>query len=193
MKNENGFAPLLIILALAAVVGSGSVAASAANNSVPGEPMYGIDTALESFQVATSFSDTSKAATHLTIAQEKLAELQALQAKGRPAEHLAIAAERLADHQDKAGIRIAAAEGKGKDVDDLKARLEENSARQQQVLADALNRVPEQAQPAIQKAMEASRKGLDTATEQQDRSTGSDNATPQTSGSEHTTGSPHSQ
>ena len=169
LRDQRGFIPLVALGIGIALLGGGTVTASVANNSVPGEPMYGLDTAMESFMIATAMSDTSKAAAHLTIAQEKLSELQALEVKGKAAEHIAKAAEKLAEHQEAAGVKVADAKAQGKDVEAITQRLQENSARQQQVLMDVAARVPEQAQAAVQKAMEASAKGLSNAAAQQDK------------------------
>ncbi|MEX0881551.1 MAG: DUF5667 domain-containing protein [Candidatus Saccharimonadales bacterium] len=180
-KNKGFVSPIVAVAIAVATLGGGAVTVSAANNSVPGDLLYGLDTALESFQMATSFSQSSKAATRLNIAQEKLTELQALVANGEAAENIAKAAEKLAEHQEAANVAITNAQSQGKDVAELIQLLQDNAVRQQQVLTDVASNVPQEAQPAIQRAMEASQQGLNKATELLNQipgsgDTGSDNA-----------------
>lgn len=176
LTNHRLFKPLAVTTGAALVLLGASSTVAAANNSVPGDKLYGLDTALESLQVATSLSDTSKAATHLTIAEEKLVELQVLNANAQSEDKIAKAAEQLAKHQDGAGVDVAKAQGEGKDVEKIIERLRTNAARQQSVLQGVIEKAPEQAQDALAKAMEASSKGLQNAQQQQTKAKGSDAA-----------------
>lgn len=76
--NDRGFAPLILIAIIAAgLIGTtGTVVAS--NNSKPGDLLYGIDKALEKVQLAMSFTNGMKQNARLSIANERLKELQQL-------------------------------------------------------------------------------------------------------------------
>lgn len=78
LSNQKGFVPaiLLVILTALGVTGVGTVAVS--NNSVPGDPLFGVDKALEEIQVSLATNDGSKAKVHLEIARERLTELETL-------------------------------------------------------------------------------------------------------------------
>ncbi len=69
------------------------------------------------------------------------------------------------------------AAAQGKDVTAVVARLAANSARQQAVLAKVLEKVPEQAKAAIQRAMEVSKRGLTKAQEMQTKEKGKPDTT----------------
>lgn len=173
--------------------GSGAVVAS--GSSLPGDALYPVKQAVEAGRVATAFSPEGKAATHLTIADEKLKEVAALQERrgaGKgvakadeklkevavlqerrgAGEGIAKAAEQMAQHQAAAEERLAEGEAKGKDVEALVARLRANAERQQGVLAGVLEKVPDQAKGAIRHAMEVSQRGLENAAKHQAKAKG---------------------
>lgn len=78
LSNQKGFVPaiLLVILTALGVTGVGTVAAS--NNSVPGDPLFGLDKAVEEIQVSLATNDGSKAKVRLEIVRERLTELETL-------------------------------------------------------------------------------------------------------------------
>lgn len=150
-----------IIIGVVALLG-GTVAT--AQVSLPGSPLYGIKTATESVRVALAFTNKSKAKTHLSIAKEKVSEIEALSTKVTSADIFEQTESRFADHQSKARGHIEI-EGNGSDVAQLNKSLDEIGARNQAVLNVVLTQVPEQAKAGIQNALDRSQKGHNTALE----------------------------
>lgn len=155
-----------------AVVGAGGVTTVASQGSVPGDILYPVKETTENVRLATAFSDESKAKVHLAIAEEKLNEVEKLDSKGKSADKILAATERAQRNQEGATERIEKAQSEGKDVDAIILRLQSNLERQQSVLAGVLEKVPEQAKAAIQKAMENSQRGLMKAQEMQSKNKG---------------------
>ena len=157
----------LVVLALLAVVGAGGAATVVSRGSIPGDILYPVKETTENVRVATAFSDESKAKVHLAIADEKLNEIEKLEARGKSADKIIAATERLEKNQGKAIEKLEKAQSEGKDVSAIALRLQSNLERQQSVLARVLEKVPEQAKAAIQRAMENSQGGLIKAQEMQ--------------------------
>lgn len=163
---QRGVIPL-VVLALLAVVGVGGAATVVSRGSIPGDILYPVKETTENVRVATAFSDESKAKVHLAIADEKLNEIEKLEARGKSADKIIAATERLEKNQGKAIEKLEKAQSEGKDVSAIALRLQSNLERQQSVLARVLEKVPEQAKAAIQRAMENSQGGLIKAQEMQ--------------------------
>ena len=163
---QRGVIPL-VVLALLAVVGAGGAATVVSRGSIPGDILYPVKETTENVRVATAFSDESKAKVHLAIADEKLNEIEKLEARGKSADKIIAATERLEKNQGKAIEKLEKAQSEGKDVSAIALRLQSNLERQQSVLARVLEKVPEQAKAAIQRAMENSQGGLIKAQEMQ--------------------------
>lgn len=87
MKNlllsQKGFAPAIILIILAAVGITGVGTTVAANNSVPGDPLFGLDKAIEEVQVSLATNDETQAKIKLEIAKERLNELETLESTNR--------------------------------------------------------------------------------------------------------------
>jgi hypothetical protein len=69
-------------LAAALLVG-GLTTAAASNNSLPGDPLYGVKLGVERAQLATTFSSAARARLELQFADLRLSEAQRLFAAGR--------------------------------------------------------------------------------------------------------------
>lgn len=78
LHNQKGFAPAILLVILAALGVTGVGTAVAANNSVAGDPLFGLDRAIEELQVNLATGDEAKVKIRLEIAQERLQELQAI-------------------------------------------------------------------------------------------------------------------
>ncbi len=91
--------PAIAIILLAVAVFTGGTAATvyAADQAVPGEPLYAVDVAVEQLRLALTTDPAAEAELHLRYAQERLAEIQALAQSGNT-EAIAQAAENLAQH-----------------------------------------------------------------------------------------------
>ncbi|GEM_PF-5283082 len=91
--------PAIAIILLAVAVFTGGTAATvyAADQAVPGEPLYAVDVAVEQLRLALTADPATEAELHLRYAQERLAEIQVLAQSGNT-EAIAQAAENLAQH-----------------------------------------------------------------------------------------------
>src|SRR5574341_1264162 len=78
--NLAGF-PALVVSRLPAAVTGGGVA-YAANDSGPGDPLYGIDRAVEKVGLALAFTDQAQANYRLSLVEERLSELEGALASG---------------------------------------------------------------------------------------------------------------
>lgn len=129
---------------------------------LPDSPFYFLKTWLEKIQELLTISSVSKAELYLKLANKRLVEAQKLMEKGK--EDLAQKLlQKFEDRIQKAISKAEEAKGEGKDVEELITRLTANSVRQQEVLAKVYDKVSEQAQEAILKAMEKSSRGLANA------------------------------
>lgn len=172
-SSQQGFVPL-VILAIVGLVGIGgtTTAAVASQGSIPGDVLYPVKEVTENVRLTTALDNVSKAKTHLAIADEKLNELEKLQARGASADKIVKALEKMEANKQKADEETEKAQAEGKDVEELVAKLQANLERQQAVLIKVLDQVPEQAKEAIQRALENSQRGLNKAIEMQNREKG---------------------
>jgi hypothetical protein len=141
---------IITLLALTAVTG-GVVYAS--DEAEPGDPLYGLDRAVEQLGLALAVNPESAAQFHLEIAIERLEE-----ARGRllenDFENVEIA---LNSYGDEISLlaQIAGRLG-GADQEELTESVNTELAVHQKVLTGLLDEVPQQAQEAIQRAITAS-------------------------------------
>ena len=161
MKKPTTLSILLISLAFVVPV-QASAATSAGLK--PGSFFYFFDTTFENISLFFTFDSENKAKKALGYADERLAEIEAIAEEKNPnAVKMAIA-----NYESN----IALATEKSKDVKDkgqaesLLTLIEDNSSKNQEVLAAVLIKVPEEAREAITQAIEASRKGQEEATKQ---------------------------
>lgn len=73
-----------------ALVAAGLTAAAASNDSLPGDPLYGVKLGAEQVQLATTFDSAARARLQLHFADVRLQEAQRLFALGRTRDALAI-------------------------------------------------------------------------------------------------------
>jgi hypothetical protein len=174
MSKHKLLSPIAIIIGLIVVIAGGAATAVAANNSAPGDPLYGLDTVMESIQVAAASDDASKADAHLAIAKEKLQEMEKLQTDPQAKARIAEAARRVEEHSSKAQVRVNNGKLSAADAAKIKAQLQEVSERKQQALLKTLEQVPEHAKPAVERAMRTSEEAIKRAMEQVDRAVEAD-------------------
>lgn len=148
----------VVVLLIATLVGSGTVAASA--NSLPGSPLYPVKIASERAQLALTFNDNNQAKLHLKFAERRLGEVQALITKGK-SEDIDTPLSIMNQHLEQAQNIAAAASGR--DKQELYSKILELTERQQTVLEVVSEQVPDQAREAINHAMEVSRRGHEKA------------------------------
>ncbi len=156
----------LSFVLLSVVVFSLPTSASAATNPgvKPGNFFYFFDTAFEQINLFFTFSPEKKAEKALAYADERLAEAEAV-AGDNNAEVVKTA---ITNYESN----IALATEKSKEVQDkeraesLFTLIADNTSKNQEVLSAVLVKVPEEAKEAITRAIEASRKGQEEATQQ---------------------------
>ncbi|MBI2864654.1 MAG: hypothetical protein HYX94_08855 [Chloroflexi bacterium] len=153
---------LVIAIVIAFTAATGGGAAFASQGALPGEALYPVKTAVEQIQTALAFGDEAKAETHIALAEKRASEIEkALQRQNTAASDTA--AEAFVKEVAEADQRLTTAAGSGKDVSKLLARLKDNLARHEKVLAGIGGRAPEQARDALARAAAATEKGLKNA------------------------------
>ena len=157
----------LIALALiSSVVLVSPASASAATNAgvKPGSFWYGFDIAFEKINLFFIFNSEGKARKALEYADERLAEAEAV------AENNNTDAVKTAITNYESSIAFAVE--KSKDVSEeekseaLLTAIADNTSKHQEILADVLTKVPDEAKEAITRAIEVSRKGQEEAMRQ---------------------------
>lgn len=160
---------IIISLTLVLVLTPRALAQDTANLPDPGltpdSPLYFLDTWGENISLALTGNAEAKARKQIAISQEKLAEAEQMGEEGK-AEASEIAAERYGEmvNAAAAGVSQAAQSGEGF-TDALAELLATTTSISQQVLAGVYEKVPEQAKAAIQRAMQASTRGMEQAIE----------------------------
>jgi adenosylmethionine-8-amino-7-oxononanoate aminotransferase len=161
---QSGFAPL-IILGLIAILGMGGAGVAAASDSArPGDALYTVDQFTERVKMAFMNSPEAQAKFLATLASERLEEAQSLAEENRVA-HVEQALTRFEEHLAAAQKKAAEAKARGKNVDEIQALLAENTLKHQETLEQVFEKVPEEAQPAIERALEVSKRGYEEALE----------------------------
>ncbi|MGH2703549.1 MAG: DUF5667 domain-containing protein [Actinomycetota bacterium] len=112
--------------------------------------------------VQFTFGHDRKAERFLALADERLAEAQALLDRDS-IEEAEATLDRYEDQLDRAVGEAEAAEAGGEADGDMPARAADATLKHLEVLAGVYERVPVQAKPAIARAMVASRHGHDEA------------------------------
>lgn len=131
---------------------------------LPGNPFYYLETLSEGIGSLFTFDAQAKAERYLALAEERLAEAQALADKNKTT-RVADLAKKYEARLEEALIQAGVAEEKGVDVTALLSKIATSSTRHQAVLASVLSKAPEQARQAIEQAMMNSLKGRTQALE----------------------------
>lgn len=131
---------------------------------LPDSPFYFLKSFFEEIGVFLTFNQTNKTERLLRLAETRLAEANVLAEKGKSE----LAEKSIHRHQERinqALDRVEQAKAKGMNVDDVLTRVSEATNRHQEVLMRVYEKVPEQAKPAIERAMEQSMQGQEKALE----------------------------
>lgn len=128
----------------------------------PDSPFYFLDTIGEKISLFFTFKAERKAEKALRFAEEKFAEAKAM-AERNSAKALEKADERYQHFLELANRRAEEVREKGKDVEELAAKITENALRHREVLKKVLEKVPEEARSGIERAIEVSERGFDSA------------------------------
>ena len=148
---------LALGMAMLMVLGGGAAGTAAASaGAVPGELLYPVKRALEAIDLVVHPSASSRGRLHLSFADRRLGEVQALvSSRGSHDPELIEATVRSYQVEVTAtGASVFEAEQEGLPVRGLVERVRLRIAKHLVVLADLATRVPSQAQDAIRGAMQ---------------------------------------
>ncbi len=124
----------------------------------PDSPFYFMERFFEGVGTFFTFGNLAKAERYANLAAERVAEVQSLADKGKPE----LAEKTLTKYQDQLGKSLARTEEareKGKSVAGVAEIVSQATAKHLTVLEEVLEKVPEQAKPAILRAREVSKTG----------------------------------
>jgi hypothetical protein len=153
----------ILFISLALVVPTRAFAATSAGVK-PGSFFYFFDTTFENVSLFFTFDSENKAKKALEYADERLAEIEAIAEEKNPN----AVKTAIANYEGN----IALATEKSKEVKDkgraesLLTLIEDDSSKNQEVLAAILIKVPEEAREAITQAIEAGKKNQEEAAKQ---------------------------
>jgi len=118
----------------------------------------GKNIAVEAVELSRTNDPLQRASLHRKHAEKRMAEIQAMQGKGKPEFSETLAAD-YESSIDEARKEIDKAKAQGKNADRESSALEQSTSRHTEVLSALLNKVPEQARKGITRALEASQRG----------------------------------
>lgn len=121
----------------------------------PDSPFYFLERAAEAVGTFFTFGDIKKAERYANLAAERLAEVQAMAEKNKP-ELVEKTLERYEKQLQKAITKTEEAKNKGKNTMGVANIISEATQRHTSVLQEVLEKVPEQAKPAIEHAITVS-------------------------------------
>jgi len=142
-------ATLASLLLLCGLLSAGTV--SAASTSLPGSPLYSVKRVTETLVSSMAFTPKLKTRAHLTWAERRLREAEALVARDALADESVLAALEYETRQ-----ALAAAEQAG--LDQVAAVIL-HTERQQMVLNQLLDEAPQAARPGLERALAVSAQG----------------------------------
>lgn len=145
---------------LAVLVAGGTVVTSA--SSLPGDALYPVKTATEGLRLTLAQDPDAVADLHLEFAQRRLAETKAL-AEAQRTIPPSVLDDLMRETQRAEESAYGPSRGQSSPDDRANARLAVNlarvTARQQEVLAQVVERVPPQARPSLERVIGFSQSG----------------------------------
>lgn len=124
-KIESGFAPIIAVLALAGILVLGGVSVvGAANNSVPGDTLYPVDTGIEAIQLGLTNDPQTQLDLRTQFVAERLREAQQLlveQGVGAPGIDVAIS--NLTKHETEINSLVSQNKTLQTRIKDLESQL----------------------------------------------------------------------
>lgn len=160
MKPREGKLNILAPVIITAFIGAVSLGVGivgAAQISVPGSPLYGVKEAIREFKLSASFGEVARTRTELSISLEKAKEIQEMEKRGFDPESIRDAALNLVERQE---TRPSMADRVLENKETLQSSFENYIEKEQVVLTEVRERVPEPAKQAIDKAIDNSKKGF---------------------------------
>lgn len=129
---------------------------------LPDNPFYGLKKAFEGLGTVFTFDQVAKAERYVKLAETRLAEADQMVEKGKP-EFVSQLTSEYEDNLQRANEISVAAQGVGRNVTRVRELVALATSVHQDVLRDILERVPDEAKPAIERALENSKKGQEEA------------------------------
>ncbi len=129
---------------------------------LPGHPLYFLKSVSEGLGNLFAFGENNQAKRAMVLAEKRLSEAQALMAQGE----IELAEQAINRYQEQFSHAFSFAQRakeKGKNTDEVMAKIAENTLRHQAVLSRVYEQVPEEAKGAIEKAMENGLRGHEQA------------------------------
>lgn len=175
----------LALTAVLVVLLSSAGTAAASSDALPDETLYPVKLATEQVRIAFAFSDAGKANLHSQLAEDRAWEISVMAREGKT-EQVAVVTRRLEEHLNKANFAVRkveraairqfisvpeetaaspepsvipeSAEDEARDAKQLKGLVEGSASGNVALLEDALENTPEQTRPALQRAIDISKK-----------------------------------
>jgi len=152
LRRRFGMTQIILAAALALMTATGGVA-YAADSAEPGDFLYDVDLAVEQLRLNLTVNTQAEVQLRLQLATERLEEAQNRFAQGDPENGM----EALSRYGDEIStIAQTVGEAGGADREALLALWETAHAVHLEVLTGLLDKVPENALPAIERALEKS-------------------------------------
>lgn len=131
---------------------------------LPDNPFYPLQRAIERFQLMLTSDPEAKAKLHLTFAERRLAELNETLAKNQ-IQYVKELSNDYENEINETGKELNATEGLGRNVTDLAEYVSNVTYKHILVLERVLEKVPDQAKPSIEHAINVSINGHEQAVE----------------------------
>ncbi len=129
---------------------------------LPDDPVYLAKRHIETARLNAAVDPLEKADLHTEFAKERLAEINSMVAKGKP-EFVGDLARDYENAMTGATNEINRAQSQGKNVSEALRAVERSTSKHTEVLTNLLDKVPEDAKPAILRSIAVSRQGRNTA------------------------------
>ena len=131
----------------------------ASSDSLPDQPLYPVKIAVEETLLKLTTSELSQARLRIEFAERRVQEMVEIGKSDKPQEleELAQSVEQQLDQIEPLAESLMSQKNKERDVEEIKTLLEQAAIRNPDVLRETLEKVPIQARPALEQALERSR------------------------------------
>ncbi|MCK4331118.1 MAG: hypothetical protein KAW81_01050 [Dehalococcoidia bacterium] len=146
---------LIVATVIWALVVAGGTTVHASQDSLPDDALYPVKTAVENLRLAVARTPEARASLHLELAERRVQEVVAQSSLGRTMSTSAL--EEVAVQTDAAIREIGSIPPE--DSKALVGELSKSTVNQQVALGQISEAAPEAAQPALQQALDAARRG----------------------------------
>ena len=146
---------LIVATVVWALIVAGGTTVHASQDSLPDDTLYPVKTAVENLRLAVARTPEARASLHLELAERRVQEVAAQSSLGRTMSTSAL--EEVAVQTDAAIREIGSIPPE--DSKALVGELSQSTVNQQVALGQISEAAPEAAQPALQQALDAARRG----------------------------------